>query len=285
MIYLILITMAMAISVFCYAAMPLFIGKTGAIVQKRSQAFASKLDRIVMKSDAQRLSYLYVWMPVAFMAAGYLFMPAPLKLVGVVVGFVLGLVIPGVYIKILIKRRRDKFSQQLIDALMIMSSSFRGGLSLIQAMEAVVEEMPDPISQELGIVLNENKMGVSLEDALNHLYGRIPSSAIQQTITAILLARETGGNLPVIFSRIVNSIREHNKIQQNIDTLTLQGKIQGGVMALLPFGFAAAVYGSNPQFFDPLFTSEMGRLILVYAIFSELIGAYMIWKISTYKDF
>ena len=238
-----------------------------------------------MKADIRRLSQLYVVAPLFLAVAAYFFTPAGLRLFAVVLGVILGFIGPSFYIKFLTQKRKDRFNQQLIDALMIMSSSFRGGLSLVQAMEAVVEEMPDPINQEFGTVLNENKMGVSLEEALNHLYGRMPTAALQQVMTAILLARETGGNLPVIFSRIVNSIREHNKIQQNIDTLTLQGKIQGSVMTLLPFGFASIVYSTNKEFFSNMIHTEPGRMLLVYACVSETIGAWMIWKISTFKDF
>ena len=208
-----------------------------------------------------------------------------MRLFGALLGMIIGFVIPGVYIRILITRAKDKFDDQLIDALMIMSSSFRGGLSLVQAMEAVVEEMPDPIRKEFGIVLGENKMGVSLEEAFNHLYNRMPSIALQQMITAILLARETGGNLPVIFSRIVTNIRESKKIKQNLDTLTLQGKIQGVVMSLLPVGFVMIVYSANKEIFQHMFESEMGRALLIYAAISEMIGAFLVWKISTFRDF
>ena len=177
------------------------------------------------------------------------------------------------------------FENQLIDALMIMSSSFRGGLSLIQAMEAVVDEMPDPINQEFLTVLGENKMGVTLEEALNHLYYRMPSSALQQMITAILLARETGGNLPAIFTRIVTVIREHKRIKSQIDTLTIQGKIQGVVMSLLPVGFCVIILSTTPTYFSHMLSSQTGRGLLIYSLISESIGAYLIWKISSFKDF
>jgi tight adherence protein B len=206
-------------------------------------------------------------------------------MIGVVFGIIMGFVFPGIYIAAVKKRNKEKFDGQLVDALMIMSSSFRGGLSLIQAIEAVVDEMPDPINKEFGTVLGENKMGVSLDEALEHLYKRVPSSALQQMITAILLARETGGNLPAIFSRISNTIRENRKIQQNLDTLTIQGKIQGFVMSLLPIGFAFIVYSANPRIFNHMLTSDLGRVMLIYALISETIGAFLIWKISTFKDF
>ena len=83
-------------------------------------------------------------------------------------GVVAGFIFPSIYIRMLSGKTQRQFSNQLVDALMIMSSSFRGGLSLIQAMEAVVEEMPDPINQEFATVLGENKMGVSLDEALSH---------------------------------------------------------------------------------------------------------------------
>ena len=165
-----------------------------------------------------------------------------MRLFGVLLGVGGGFFFPGMYNAILIAHNKKKFENQLVDSLMIMSSSFRGGLSLIQAMEAVVEEMPDPINLEFSMVIGENKMGVSLEEALYHLYNRQPSTAVQQMITAILLARETGGNLPAIFSRIVNNIREHKRIKAQIDTLTIQGKIQGVVMSLLPLAFFVVIY-------------------------------------------
>jgi tight adherence protein B len=128
-------------------------------------------------------------------------------------------------------------------------------------------------------------MGVSLEEAFQHLYGRMASPALQQMITAILLARETGGNLPLIFNRIVNNIRESRKIQQNLDTLTIQGKIQGVVMSILPLAFAFLLYSSNRRIFDNMLASELGRTLLIYAVISESIGAFLIWKISSFKEF
>lgn len=254
--------------------------------RSRSEKLAAQMERALLGEDIKKKTVrLYVLAPVLLGGAGFLFAPAEMRLFGLIGGLVLGFLMPSIYVQNLIKQNRAKFDNQLIDALMIMSSSFRGGLSLIQAMEAVAEEMSDPISSEFSMALGENKMGVSLEEALNHLYQRMASPSLQQMITAILLARETGGNLPMIFSRIVNSIREKRKIQQNIETLTLQGKIQGVVMSLLPIGFAFVIYSTNPHFLQNMLSTDMGRGLLTYAAISECIGAYLIWKISTFKDF
>lgn len=277
--------------VFCtvalvgYAIVPVAYSKTVTFGQRRAHQLSSRLDRVVPRQQVQQITKLYFIAPLALAVLAYLFLIDEIKMFGVALGIVLGLVFPGIYTRFLIAKNRRKFDDQLIDALMIMSSSFRGGLSLIQAMEAVVDEMPDPIAQEVSTVLGENKMGVPLEEALNHFYKRMPSPALQQVITAILLARETGGNLPAIFQRIVGVIRERKRIQGQIDTLTIQGKIQGVVMSLLPVLFFSIVYSTNPKFYDHMFHSQMGRSALMAACVLQVVGAYLIWKISSFKDF
>ncbi len=277
--------------VFCtaaligYSVVPIVYNKSVALSQKRAYSLSNRLERVIPRTQLKELAKIYMLAPIVMAGIFFILFPQELRLLGIVLGIIGGLIFPSFYTKILIANNKSKFEDQLIDALMIMSSSFRGGLSLIQAMEAVVEEMPDPINQEFSTVLGENKMGVSLEESLNHLYNRMPSAALQQMNTAILLAKETGGNLPLIFQRIVNSIREHKKIKQQIDTLTLQGKIQGVVMSILPVAFFMVIQSTNPTFFKSMFNSEVGRGLLVYACISETIGAYMIWQISTFKDF
>jgi len=277
--------------VFCsavlvgYIVVPMLWTKTVVLGQKRASRFSNKMERVLPKQQIEKLSRLYIFAPVGLAAALFFVFPAQLRLFGVFLGLLGGLFFPGIYIKILTKQNRQKFDDQLVDALMIMTSSFRGGLSLVQALEAVVEEMSDPISMEFSTVLGENNMGVSLDESLNHLYNRMPSNAVQQMNTAILLARETGGNLPAIFQRIVSVIREQKRIQGQIQTLTIQGKIQGIVMSLLPVAFFWVIYATNPHFFDHMFVSKTGQFLLVYACISEAIGAFFIWKISSFKDF
>ncbi len=273
------------VSLVGYAVIPAMYGRAAVLGEERQRKLSSRMEHLMPRQEAKKIGQIFVLAPLMLGAFFYFLFPAGLNLFGIIFGIVAGLLFPSIYIQSLSSRTKDKFNEQLIDALMIMSSSFRGGLSLVQALEAVIDEMPDPINKEFGIVLGENKMGVSLEEALNHLYTRMPLSAVQQMITAILLARETGGNLPVIFTRIVTNIRETKKIQQNLAALTIQGKLQGIVMSLLPIGFAFVVYSTNRTIFDHMLHSDIGRAMLMYAVVSEFIGAILIWKISTFKDF
>ncbi len=273
------------VCLLAYAVIPTAYDSSVTFTERQKHNYAYKLERILPKSQAKNLTKVYLIFPVILPIVFYILFPEQLRLFGVLLGFIVGFIVPNIYTRQIVQQSQMKFRDQLIDALMIMSSSFRGGLSLIQAIEAVVEEMPDPINQEFGIVLGENKMGVSLEEALNHMYHRMPSPSLQQMITAVLLARETGGNLPVIFNRIVNSIREQKKIQQNIATLTIQGKIQGLVMSVLPIAFGFIVYSTNRRLLENMLSTDIGRSILIYALISEIIGAFLIWKISSIKEY
>ncbi|MFC1510581.1 type II secretion system F family protein [Candidatus Omnitrophota bacterium] len=253
--------------------------------QRREREFFGGIEGYMTAQKAKNTSKVLAVLPLILGAVFFFIFPEEMRVAGIFIGVTGGYLLPSMYIKKIIARRKDMFDDQLVDGLMIMSSSFRGGLSLVQAVESIVEEMPSPISDEFAIVLGENKMGVALEDAMYHLYQRMPSISLQQMITSILLSRETGGNLPVIFSRIVVNIRERKKIQQNLAALTVQGKIQGVVMVLLPIAFAIIVFNSNKQIFINMINSDLGRAMLIYAFVSEVIGAVLIMKISSFKDF
>lgn len=267
-----------------YMVVPIIVDRTSTINQLQTQNMLAKYDTYLQDEQIKRARQLTLFGPVILGLAGFILFPEVAKIIGVIVGVILGYAIPRFYVNKLISDRKSKFNDQLMDALMIMSSSFRGGLSLIQAIEAVVDEMPEPAKAEFGIVLGENKMGVPLDESLNRLYKRMPSPAIQQMITAIILARETGGNLPVIFSRIIGTIRERKKIEQNLQTLTIQGKIQAVVMSGLPIFFVFGVSASNPHFFDVMLNTPQGQKLVILCAVLWVLGALSIWKISTFKD-
>jgi len=204
-------------------------------------------------------------------------------LIGGMVGLAIGFGIPSIIVSQLLKARSAKFNVQISDALMILSSCLKGGLSLLQSIEAVVEELPPPVSTEFGLILRENKMGVSLEESFDKLNKRLPSEELNLLTTAILVARETGGDITQLFSALINTIRAKLKIQDSVKTLSLQGKIQGIVMSILPLGFTAMVMSFNPNYFDTMMGHPIGRAMLVYAVVSELVGIALIRVFSKVK--
>lgn len=284
MLVLSLLLIFVCVAVLGCTAVPILVERGSQINKDHAYAVIGRVDQYMKEEDIKKMYQWTILSPVLMGIAGLIFFPERDKLIGLIVGLLMGFVLPRLYVTQLIAARKQKFNDQLMDALMIMSSSFRGGLSLVQAFESVADEMPDPAKGEFSVVLGENKMGVSLEESLNRFYARMPSPGMQQMVTAILLARETGGNLPVIFSRIISSTRERKKIEKNLQTLTIQGKIQAVVMTGLPVFFFFGVSSANPHFFDVLINTPKGHQLLIICVVLWLLGTMSIIKISTFKD-
>lgn len=202
------------------------------------------------------------------------------NIIGLVVGCVIAAILPKLMVRQLEAKHKSLFSSQLVDALMILSSSLKAGLSLIQAIEEVVTELPAPISREFDLVMRENRMGVPLEEALLHLKNRMELEELNLVVTAILVARETGGDLTQTFAQLTLTIREKKKLHGRVNALCVQAKLQGIIMGLLPIGFAIFVCSMNPGYFNKMLQESVGQALLGYAVVSEIIGLILIKKLS-----
>ena len=196
---------------------------------------------------------------------------------GLITGFV-GLPIPRLWLFYLKKSRDKLFIEQLVDALMSMSNSLRAGFSLTQALELVYREMPNPISQEIRVVCHEMRLGLPIDDALNGLLKRMPSRDLDLMVTAISIVRDVGGNLTEVFDNIAHTIRERQRIEGKIQTLTAQGRLQAIVMCLMPFGLAALMC-MVADLYLLFFTSLFGIIVLICIAVYIGIGALVIRKI------
>jgi tight adherence protein B len=233
----------------------------------------TRLKEMFLDMDPQKLFLLNVISPTLLSLVGLLITKS---LMGFLVGLAFGFAIPAIIVKNMITMRKARFNSQITDGLMILSSCLKGGLSLLQSIEALVEELPQPISQEFGLILRENKMGIALEESFENLNRRMPSEELNLLTTAILVARETGGDITLLFGKLIGTIRAKIKLNENVATLSMQGRIQGVVMSGLPIGFAILVVSFQPNYFDIMLSSPVGRGLLVYAVISEVIGMYLI---------
>ncbi len=236
-----------------------------------------KLENMFLNVPIPRLILLDVLSPLVLGIAGFIISR---NILVAVIGAVLGLALPLIVITQMEKARRNKFSQQLIDGLMVLSGSLRAGLSLLQSLEVLVEEMSGPIGQEFSLVVRENRMGVPLEVSLANLKKRVPIEELDMIVTAILVARETGGDLTETFSQLIFTIRERGKLLGRLKALTVQARLQGIIMGVLPIAFAFFVYSFNPHFFDIMLNNESGRFMLILAVILELLGVFFIHKFS-----
>ncbi len=181
------------------------------------------------------------------------------------------------------RRRMKLFAKQLPDALELISRALRAGHSLASGFHLVAEEMHDPIAKEFHRVFEEQNLGVALEQALENMTDRVPNLDLRFFATAVILQRQTGGDLAEILDKIGYLVRERFKIWGQVQALTGEGRLSGIVLLALPPLLFLAVYRLNPEYVLPLFTDPLGRKMLAGAIVSQLIGALVIRKIVNIK--
>ncbi len=177
------------------------------------------------------------------------------------------------------QRRIQKFILQMVDSLSLMSNGLKSGLSIVQSIGLVTQEMPNPIHQEFNLLLSENKLGVPLEEAFLNLSKRIQSDDVEMFVTSVNILKETGGNLAETFDTIVSTIRERIKVESKISALTAQGFYQGVFVMMIPPILAVVFQQTDPEFMSPLFNTAPGWFIVLVIILLEVIGFIMIMKI------
>ncbi|MBN1670001.1 MAG: type II secretion system F family protein [Kiritimatiellae bacterium] len=201
---------------------------------------------------------------------------------GVVVGVLAAgaaLISPRLIVRVLKARRLQRFNLQLVDALLTMSNALRAGFSILQAFESVVKERQNPIAQEFGVFLQQTRVGVRFEDALESLDKRVGSEDLTLMVVSIVTARQTGGNLTEVFEKIAATIRERMRIEGRIRSLTAQGRLQGIIVGATPLFLAFALTALDPQMMMAFFTSTIGISMLIVILILEAMGALVIRRI------
>lgn len=183
------------------------------------------------------------------------------------------------WLKFFWERRLNQFNEQLVDALNLLANSLKSGLNLSQGLQVLVQESKPPVSQEFGMVLSQEKLGLTIDEALEKMLDRIPSDDLAIAIHSVLILRETGGDLSETFETIASTIRERRKVSGKIKSMTQQGKMQGLILLLLPFGLGALLYVVNPPYIIPLVTTQLGWIMIFIMLIFQGVGALWIKKI------
>ncbi len=221
----------------------------------------------------------------AFMAVGAAVVSIPLQINTAlipVVALLMGLT-PMAWLLWRRSRRLKAFAAQLPDALEMLARALRAGQSLAAGFQMVAGEMSAPIGKEFGRVFEEQNLGNSMEESLNSLTERVPNLDLSFFATAVILQRQTGGDLAEILDKIGKLIRERFQIWGQVQALTGEGRLSGIVLLALPPALFLAVYQLNPEYITPLFTTPLGKKMLAFAIFLQVLGAIVIKKIITIK--
>jgi tight adherence protein B len=220
-------------------------------------------------------TYTLVWFIVGF-AISSIF-PIPLY-ISSLVGLALG-ALPFLYVLRARGKRIDRIEQQLPDAVDLMGRALRAGHAFPNAVNMVGDEMPDPIGSEFRILFDEVNYGTAMNEALLNLAGRVPSMDLRYLVIAVLIQRETGGNLAELLDNIAGIVRDRLKLLGAIRVLSAEGKASAWVLGLLPFGTAFMLNLVNPGFMRILWTDPAGHKMIGGALALMFFGVLWMRKV------
>jgi len=239
-----------------------------------------QLDRLLLQSGLRLNVAMFIGLSFALAAAGLVlaWMTGLHMVVLLLVGLVAGL-LPLFYIQGAKHKRIVAIEQQLPDALDLMGRAMSAGHAFPSALQMAGTEMPEPIASEFRIVFDEVNYGISTQDALMNLTARMPSTDLSYFVIAVLIQRETGGNLAALLSTISNLIRARLKLLGTVRVLSAEGRLSAWILTMLPFALGFLLQLMNPKFLSVLWTDPLGIKMVVFALCMMGVGIFAMWRI------
>jgi tight adherence protein B len=216
---------------------------------------------------------------VAAIIPGYLcYLRTGALLFGLLIGVAAGST-PYLYVLRRRNRRLGRFEQYLPEALDLMVAAIRAGHTFGSAMGMVARECPDPVRREFRQCFDEQNFGLDLRTTLSNLAARVPSHDVKIIVTAVLIQKDSGGNLTEILDKVAHLIRERFRLQRQIRVHTAQGRLTGWILSILPVALAAALYLINPENMSILWQRPIGFKLMYAALAMVVTGILIIRKI------
>ena len=255
--------------------------------------FGANLARELARADLRLKpsEYLFIWLgsivgvPVLMFIFGFFF-PALQSPLALLIGALIGFLLPRFWLNRRKNGRLNAFNKQLPDTITLIANALRAGSSFLQAIELVVRESRPPISTEFSRVIREVNLGLPFEQALENLVRRVRSDDLELMATAISIQHQVGGNLAEILDSISYTIRERIRIKGEIRTLTAQQRLSGYVVGFLPIALAGFLFVAAPGFMEPMFANPpevlglpAGVVILIFGGFMMFMGFMFIRRI------
>ena len=244
----------------------------------------SRIKRMIDQADSQitvmklvlfsLMAGVMAFLAVSMISTSYLLM---------IVIALIATVLPFAHIAMKRKKRMNKFLQLLPDALDLMSRGLSAGHAFTEALHMVSTEMPEPIATEFRKTYDEQNLGLSLKLALENLAQRMPLLDLRMCITAILIQRETGGNLSELLEKVAHTIRERFRIMEDLKTLTLSSRWSAWLLCALPIFLAVYVSIMNPDYMNVLWRDPRGHKLIAVASIMQILGMLMVKKIMTIR--
>lgn len=233
------------------------------------------LEQAGLHFPAYRLLLLMVLLAAVagLLALRFLFSPAAAPVAGLLAG-----VAPLLVLLIRKQKRLQQVEEELPEVLSMLGRSLRAGLPFTQALQLVTEELDGVVASEFGIVYTDLNYGGEMRPALNNLLERLPSPTISALVTAIVIQRETGGNLAEVVQQLELLSRQRFRFQRQLRTLTASNRTSAWIVGLMPFGLAAMLELMSPGSMRLMIDDPMGRQLLYLALGLEAVGALVLWR-------
>jgi len=199
-------------------------------------------------------------------------------LAGAIAGIVVGFIPTGV-VGILRQRRMRDFEKHFPEAIDLLSRAVRAGHAFSTGLEMIGKELPEPVSGEFRRTFEEQNLGLPLREALFNLATRVPLVDVRIFVTALLIQKETGGNLAEILDNLSTTIRERFKILGEVRVRTAQGRLTAGILIALPPIMLLLLKSMNPEYVNLLWNDPWGIKVLLGALCLQIVGSMMLWKI------
>lgn len=196
---------------------------------------------------------------------------------------IIAAMLPSMHVMGKRKKRMKRFLQLLPDALDLMSRGLSAGHAFTESLHMVATEMPEPIATEFRKTYEEQNLGLSLKLALENMVHRMPLLDLRMCVTAILIQRETGGNLSELLEKVAYTIRERFRIMEDLKTLTLSSRWSAWLLCALPIGLAVYMSVMNPQYMEVMWRDPRGHRLLAIAAIMQVMGMLMVQKIMKIK--
>lgn len=249
--------------------------------------FTERIEKMISESGLDWTpSKLYTLSGMACAAGlvlGFL-VPAPLSpfarvpLAGLIVGL-----FPFLKLRRTRSKRLDALEKQLPDALDFLARSMRAGHAFTVSLEMVGEEIHEPLGQEFRALFNEQNLGASLERCLNSFARRVPLPDVRFFSSAVLLQRQTGGNLSEILNRLSHIIRERFRLKGQVKAVSAHGRLTATILTLLPIATLGGLMLTSPGYLEPLFHDPTGKKMVAGGIVAQILGNICIQKIIKIK--
>ena len=263
------------------------------LVKETHGGFLPSLDRIAAGTD--RGSALTLWIEqsgvnisisglllvsgISAFVFGFIAASALRLTIGWLGGGLVGVVLPFLFLRIKRTRRLRAFEEAFPEALDLVSRALKAGHAFATGLKMVADEMPDPIGPEFRKTFDEQNFGLPLKDALANLTVRIPLLDVRFFSTAVLIQRETGGNLSEILENLAHVVRERFKILRQVRVYTAHGRLTGYVLLGLPAFLAIALAFINPEHMQLLFTERIGHMMLMATVVMQTVGYFWIKQV------